>query len=226
MRIYEKLAIISTSAVLSFAAINAPVQATTFFEVGDAGDTFNNAQVVSCLGGASIDGIEGRLDLRNDNDYFRFFFGGGGVLKIETGPYFNTGFPFNPFPAFQLFNTNNSLVGGYFDGDFTFGVGDISGSFIAFYGGRSELNFRNLSAGEYVLKVDGTGQTNAPKPVYEGDYSIKLSGAEFIRDQPCPEPSTLPQQSVPEPSTLVGMIVAGGIGWLMKMKISGLGRKN
>jgi hypothetical protein len=98
-------------------------------------------------------------------------------------------------------------VGGYFEGDFTFGIGDIPGSSLNFVEGVAELNFSNLLAGEYVLKVDGTGQANNPKPIYEGNYTISLSDAEF-----------LPSQPVPEPSTLVGIVIASSISWLVKKR--------
>ena len=220
MNIYHKIALITSGVLLSFVAIKVPTQAATFFEIGDAGDTLNNAQVASGLGGESLDRIEGRLESTNDQDYFRFFWGGVGMLQIETGPYFNTSFPANTFPAFQLFNPSNSLVGGYFIGAITLEVGDIGGSGISLMFGSAQFNFHYLSAGEYVLKVDGTGQANEPKPIYEGDYAIRLSGAEFIPSPPIPA-----SQPVPEPGTLVSTLVAGGIGWLMKRKKASVKRR-
>jgi len=220
MNIYHKLAITTSGTLLSFAAIIVPTQAATFFEVGDAGDTFNNAQVVSGLGGGSLNRIEGRLDSTKDQDYFRFLWGGLGMLQIETGPYFNTSFPSNTFPAFQLFTASNSLVGGYFMGAITLEVGDIGGSSISWMSGSAQFNFHYLSPGEYVLKVDGTGQANEPKPMYEGNYAIRLSGAEFIPSQSVPE-----SQPVPEPGTLVSTLIAGGLGWFMKRKNASVKRR-
>lgn len=207
VNIYPKLAITTTIAGMSLVAIKIPAQAVTFFEIDDAGNTFNSAQTVSGLDNNLLDIIEGNLKSAQDKDYFRFPFGGIGILAIETGPYFNRPFPSNTFPAFQLFNSNYSLMGGYFMGDFTWGVGNISGSGISYTSGIAKVKFNNLSAGEYVLKVDGTGQFNHRNPVHEGNYAVRLSGAEFIHSQP---------QSVPEPSTPVGILMAGGIGWLIK----------
>lgn len=209
MSIYRKLASAIIGTILGIATNNTTVAAATFFEIGDAGDTFNSAQVVRGWESNSLNWIEGSLSSTHDNDYFRFAFGGVGVLTIQTGPYFNTPFPWNQFPAFQLFNAQDSLVGGYSGGSLTFGLGDMAGSSIFFIPGMSQFNFSNLSAGEYVLKVNGMAQINTQESVYEGDYSIKLVDAEFISNS---------EQPVPEPSTLLGMIVAGGIGWLMHTK--------
>lgn len=209
MNIYLKLAIATTITEISLAYIKIPTQAATFFEIDDASNTFYSAQVVSGMGNNWLDKIEGNLISPQDNDYFRFYFGGVGVLAIETGPYFNQPFPSNTFPAFQLFNTNNSLIGGYFKGEFTLGIGNIGGSRISYISGISQMNFNNLSAGEYVLKIDGTGQFNNRNPIYEGKYAVNLSGAEFIPSQP---------QPIPEPSTPIGLLIAGGIGWLMKKR--------
>jgi hypothetical protein len=194
---------------MSLVAIKVPAQAATFFEIDDAGNTFNSAQTVSGVGNNLLDRIEGSLTSTQDNDYFRFYFGGIGVLAIETGPYFNMPFPSNTFPAFQFFNSNYSLMGGYFMGDLTWGQGNIAGSRISYISGITQVNFNNLSAGEYVLKVDGTGQFNNHNPIHEGNYTVRLSGAEVIPSQP---------QSVPEPSTPVGILIASGIGWLIKNK--------
>lgn len=209
MNIYTKLAINTTLIGMSLAVIKMPTQAATFFEIDDAGNTFNSAQTVSGLDNNLLDIIEGNLKSAQDKDYFRFSFGGIGILAIETGPYFNMPFPSNTFPAFQLFNSNYSLMGGYFMGDFTWGGGNISGSRISYSSGIAQVKFNNLSAGEYVLKVDGTGQFNNHNPIHEGNYSVRLSGAEVIPSQP---------QSVPEPITSVGVLIAGGIGWRMKKK--------
>lgn len=209
MNIYPKIAIITTLTGMSLVAIKMPIQAATFFEIDDAGNTFNSAQTVSGLGNNLLDIIEGSLTSTQDKDYFRFYFGGIGILALETGPYFNMSFPANTFPAFQLFNSNSSLMGGYFMGDFTWGVGNLSGSQISYTTGIAQVNFNNLPAGEYVLKVDGTGQFNHRNPIHQGNYAVRLSGAEFIPSQ---------HQSVPEPSTSVGLLIAGGIGWLMKKK--------
>lgn len=207
VNIYPKLAITTTIAGMSLVAIKIPVQAVTFFEIDDAGNTFNSAQTVSGVGNNLLEIIEGSLTSTQDKDYFRFSFDGIGMLAIETGPYFNNPFPSNTFPAFQLFNNDSSLMGGYFMGDFTWGVGNISGSGISYTSGSAQVKFNNLSAGEYVLKVDGTGQFNHRNPIHEGNYAVRLSGAEFIPSQP---------QSVPEPITPVSILIAGGIGWLMK----------
>lgn len=209
VNIYPKIAITTSLIGMSLVAIKMPTQAATFFEIDDAGNTFNSAQTVSGLGNSLLDIIEGSLTSTQDKDYFRFSFGGIGILAIETGPYFNMPFPANTFPAFQLFNSNYSLMGGYFMGDFTWGIGNISGSRISYTSGIAKVNFNNLPAGEYVLKVDGTGQFNHRNPIHQGNYAVRLSGAEFIPSQP---------QSVPEPSTSVGVLIAGGIGWQMKKK--------
>jgi len=208
MKFAEKLTItIAGIAILTSTEISS-VRAATFFESGDAGDTFDNAQAVSGTNEESLDKIEGTLESTTDKDYFRFLFDKFGNLTIKTGPYFNTPFPSNTFPAFELFNANNTLVGGYFEGDITFGIGGLPDIFeISFVEGVAELTFRNLLAGEYVLKVDGTGQANDPKPIYEGNYTISLSEAEF-----------LPSQPVPEPSSLVGIVIASSISWLVKKK--------
>lgn len=209
MNIYPKLVIATTITGISFLFINISVQAATFFEIDDAGNTFNSAQLVSGVGNNLFDRIEGSLTSTQDNDYFRFFLGEIGFLSIETGPYFNKPFPSNTFPAFQLFNSNYDLMGGYFMGDFTWGVGNIAGSRISYSSGIAQVKFNNLSAGEYVLKVDGTGQFNHQNPIHEGNYVVRLSGAEFIPSQP---------QSVPESSTPIGILIAGGISWLMKKR--------
>ena len=209
VNIYPKLAITTTITGMTLVAIKIPAQAVTFFEIDDAGNTFKSAQVVRGVGNNLLDRIEASLTSTQDNDYFRFYFSGIGILAIETGPYFNRPFPSNTFPAFQLFNSNCSLMGGYLMGDFTWGLGNIAGSQISYTSGISQVNFNNLSAGEYVLKIDGTGQYNNRQPIHEGKYAVRLSGAEFIPSQP---------QSVPEPSTPVGILIAGGIGWLMKKK--------
>jgi hypothetical protein len=208
VNIYETLAIATVGSVFSFAAMTVSARSATFFEVGDAGDTFDKAQIITGVSGEALTSIEGKLTSTQDKDYFRFFFGGVGLLTVETGPYFNTPFPSNTFPAYELFNASNSLVGGYFQGEFTVGLGNMQGSSIVF-DGNTQLIFSYLSAGEYVLKVDGTGQYNNQKPIYEGDYAIRLSGAEVI-----------PDQSIPEPSTFVGTVIAAGIGWLIKKKAS------
>lgn len=209
MNSYLKISIATTLTGISFWFIKIPAQAATFFEIDDAGNTFNSAQPVSGLDNKFLERIEGNITSKQDNDYFRFYFSGIGILAIETGPYFNMPFPVNTFPAFQLFNSNCSLMGGYFMGNFTWGLGNIAGSKISYTSGISQVNFNNLSAGEYVLKIDGTGQYNNRQPIHEGNYAVRLSGAEFIPSQP---------QSVPEPSTPVGILIAGGIGWLMKKK--------
>ena len=209
MNNYLKISIATTLTGISFWFIKIPAQAATFFELDDAGNTFNSAQAVSGLDNNFLERIEGNITSKQDNDYFRFYFSGIGILAIETGPYFNMPFPVNTFPAFQLFNSNCSLMGGYFMGNFTWGLGNIAGSQISYTSGISQVNFNNLSAGEYVLKIDGTGQYNNRQPIHEGNYAVRLSGAEFIPSQP---------QSIPEPSTPVGILIAGGLGWLMKKK--------
>lgn len=207
MKFAEKLTIAVAGIAIFTGTEISSAKAATFFESGDAGDTFDNAQAVSGSNEESLNKIEGTLESTKDKDFFRFFFDKIGNLTIQTGPYSNTPFPSNTFPAFQLFNANNNLVGGYFEGNFTFGIGNLPSSSINFVDGVAELNFSDLLAGEYVLKVDGTGQVNDPKPIYEGNYTISLSDAKF-----------LPSQPVPEPSSLVGIVIASSISWLVKKR--------
>ena len=87
-------------------------QAAVFSEIGDAGDTFGTAQIVSGSARQSLDSIEGNLSSLQDNDFFRFFYGGTGNLTIETGPYTNTPFPTNTFPGFELLSATGISLGG------------------------------------------------------------------------------------------------------------------
>lgn len=267
MNIYQTLAIATTGTVLGFATMIAPAESATFFEVGDAGNSFYDAQVLTGASGEPVSQIQGALLdwVFGESDYFRFLFSGDGTLSIATNSYRTM--PSSPpsgalysLPSLQLYYvayseppmsfmypTYGVLMGGYYRGAFTTPTGDyfsgssgtgsfaggMGSSFSAFFGTGGQLIFSNLPAGEYVLQVDSRGAPGSgyyggwsQRASYIGSYDISLSGAEAIAEQPIPEPSSnvdsviTPDESVPEPTTMVGTIIAAGVGWLMKKNIS------
>lgn len=184
-------------------------QAAVYSEAGDAGDTFATAQLTLGSVGQPLDFIEGNLLSLQDNDFFRFFYSGTGNLTIETGPYTNTPFPSNTFPGFELLSGIGASLGGAAQslnpspfGNQTF----ITGGSIFYSPGISTINYANLPVGEYVLRVDGTGQANLGKPRYVGNYSIRLQGGtRFI-------------QSVPEPSFILSLLAISAIAAIAGIK--------
>lgn len=173
--------------------------AATFSEIGDAGDTFDTAQITSGPAGEALTTINGNLSFHIeefiedfgetvvfllDNDFFRFLYTGTGNLTIESGPYAVSDPLRDPFPAFELFNSSGNRA------FFFLGVVCSCGS--------SQYDYQNLTAGEYVIRIDGRGQSESPQPIYIGDYSIRLIGdTQFL------------SQSVPEPASTISLSLLG-----------------
>ncbi|MBR8832628.1 MAG: hypothetical protein DSM106950_00930 [Stigonema ocellatum SAG 48.90 = DSM 106950] len=201
MNHFHKL--VSVTFALATVLFNQPSQAAVYSEVGEAGDTFDTAQLVLGTAGESLDAIAGNLLSSQDNDFFRFFYDGTGNLSIRTGPYTNTPFPTNTFPGFELFSDNGVSLGGAGEslnpspfGNKDFVAGNSS---IVYQSGVSLVNYQNLPIGEYVLRVDGSGQFNSGKPRYVGNYSVSLQGAaQFI-------------EQVPEPTSILSLLAVSAI---------------
>jgi hypothetical protein len=206
MNIFHKFAIAAFGLATVF--YTQPSQAAVFSEVGDAGDIFGNAQIVSGAAGQSLNTIEGNLSSLQDNDFFRFFYGGTGNLTIATGPYTNTPFPTNTFPGFELLSGTGTSLGGAAESNNPAPLGNqafIVGGNIN-YAGTSLINYANLSVGEYVLRIDGTGQANLNQPRYIGNYSVRLQGgAQFI-------------QAVPEPTSILSLLAVAVMGSMTVIK--------
>lgn len=206
MNYFQKL--VSVTFGLATVLFIQPSQAAVYSEVGEAGDTFGTAQLALGTAGESLNAIEGNLFSLQDNDFFRFFYGGTGNLNIETGPYTNTPFPTNTFPGFELFSGNGVSLGGAGEslnpapfGNQTF----ISSGGISYEPGISVIRYQNLLIGEYVLRVDGTGQVNSGKPRYVGNYSVSLQGgAQFIQ--------------VPEPTSILSLLAVSLIASMTVIK--------
>jgi PEP-CTERM motif len=173
---------VGTLAVAGASVAHAGVAYT---ENGDAGATLATAQSVFTPFSEILDEISGTLSPSGDVDFFRFLYSGTGSLTIAEGPYVNSPFPSNTFPAFTLFSASGVDLGGFFsNGD----AGTISYEF-----GSASLRFSGLVSGaEYVLSVNGSGQINPPRPLYVGDYSLTLSGGAATLTATLPEPATLP----------------------------------
>jgi hypothetical protein len=86
MKFAEKLTIAIAGIAIFTGTEISSARAATFFESGDAGNTFDTAQAVSGSNEESLDKIEGTLESTRDKDYFRFFFNNIGNLTIKTGP--------------------------------------------------------------------------------------------------------------------------------------------
>ncbi|MBD2519771.1 PEP-CTERM sorting domain-containing protein [Nostoc sp. FACHB-973] len=184
-------------------------QAAVFSEVGDAGDTFGTSQIVSGSAGQSLDTIEGNLSSLQDNDFFRFFYDGTVNLTIQTGPYTNTPFPTNTFPGFELLSATGTSLGGAAQSNNPAPFGNqtfiVNGS-ADFITGTSNISYGGLPVGEYVLRVDGTGQRNFNQPRYLGNYSVRLQGgAQFI-------------QAVPEPTSILSLLAVAAMGSITVIK--------
>lgn len=173
-------------------------------ESGDAGDTLATAQRLTSDPQVAITAISGSLSSTSDVDYFRFSLAEVGSLRIS----FDSFAPAGGFPTFvgmAAYFANGDLlmatsldVGGLF-GDTSYGtIGGISYQF-----GNANLEAYGLPVGEYVLRVDGSGQINFGRPRYEGGYTINVSGRAETLGAAVPEPSTL---------ALIGA-AALGLGW-------------
>lgn len=184
-------------------------QAAVFSEVGDAGDTFGTAQIAEGSAGQLLDTIEGNLSSLQDNDFFRFFYSGTGNLTIETGPYTNTPFPTNTFPGFELLSASGTSLGGAAQSNNPAPFGNqtffLTGQ-ISYDPGSSIIFFSSLPVGEYVLRIDGTGQVNLDQPRYVGNYSVRLQGgAQFI-------------ETVPEPTSILSLLTVATMGSMIFVK--------
>ncbi|WP_414756070.1 hypothetical protein [Anabaena sp. CCY 9910] len=200
MNIFYKCAIATVGLATVFYTQSS--QAAVFSEVGDASNVFGTAQTVSGSAGQSLDAIEGNLSDLQDNDFFRFFYAGTGNLRIETGPYTNTPFPTNTFPGLELLSGTGLSLGGVAQSlnPAPFGNGTfINSAGSANTTGTSWIDYVNLPVGEYVLRVDGTGQSNLGQPRYVGNYSLRLrGGSQFI-------------QAVPEPTFILSLLAVAAI---------------
>ncbi|KQW42464.1 MULTISPECIES: PEP-CTERM sorting domain-containing protein [unclassified Roseateles] len=178
---------------LVLAGASATQAGIVYLEIGDAGGTFATAQSAFTPVSQSLDAISGTLTT-GDVDYFRFLYTGAGGLTIAEGPYVNTPFPGNTFPAFELYSGTGVDLGGFT------GIGPSG--FISYANATATLSYFGLISGnEYVLAIDGAGQANPPNPLYVGNYSIQLSGgAATLVPQPLPEPASL---------ALAGLALAG-----------------
>jgi hypothetical protein len=170
---------------LVLAGASAAQAGIVYVESGDAGGALATAQGVITPFSQSLDEIAGTLPTAGDVDFFRFLYTGAGELTIAEGPYVNTPFPGNTFPAFELLSSAGVNLGGFANPGGT--------GFISYSHGTASLTYFGLVSGnEYVLAVDGSGQANPPHPLYVGAYSIRLSGGA----------ATLAAQTVPEPASL------------------------
>lgn len=207
MNLFQKFAIAAFGLATVFYSQSS--QAAVFSEVGDAGNIFGNAQIVSGSAGQSLDTIEGNLSSLQDNDFFRFLYGGTGNLTIATGPYTNTPVPTNTFPGFELLSGTGTSLGGAAQSNNPAPFGNqafiVSGSII-YAPGTSIINYANLPVGEYVLRIDGSGQVNSGQPRYVGNYSVRLQGgAQFI-------------QAVPEPTSILSLLAVAAMGSMTAIK--------
>ncbi len=234
MNIYQILAIATTGTVLGFATMTAPAESATFVEVGDAGNSFYDAQVLTGVSGEPVSQIQGALLdwVFGESDYFRFLFSGNGTLSIATNSYQTI--PISPalysLPSLQLYYvayseppmsfmypTYGVLMGGYYRGAFTTPTGDYfsgssgTGSFAGGMGSSFSASFG--TGGQLIFSNLPAGeyvlQVDSRGAPGSGDYGGWSQRALYVGsyDISLSGAEAIAQQPTPEPSSNVDSVI-------------------
>lgn len=218
----KKFACITTMSALVTALYSGPVQAATFTEMGDAGETLETAQ--ASQGSGPLDSIFGALStVTPDADLFRIFLTGGQAFSASTvgGAEFDT----------QLFLFNKKGMGIYGNDNASHVLGENQSTLSSdFSPTKSGFYYLAVSGFDYD-PVDSEGEEIFPDPAFPfnqvfgptgpggeshlsgfngtrlngGSYAIALTGA----------------KAVPEPSSTLGILAFGALStvfWLKHQK--------
>ncbi|MEH2289726.1 MAG: DVUA0089 family protein [Nostoc sp.] len=170
VNVLTKLSLSTVGAAVITLGAAGTAQATTFTEVGDAGQTLNTAQNLP----GSTNVIQGTISSSDDADLFSFSWGGGQFNATTVG-----GTPFTFDTLLQLFDSSGTLIAENDDYQLT---------------PQSTLN-RFVDSGEYLLGISSFANFAESGPTYGSigpgfspdSYSISLNQ----ETASVPEPASL-----------------------------------